>query len=69
MKFTPNSLKGRPIIARPNSPIQRSSSLLEKILIPLIPKLKSERPRRLRLFKEITEKFIPKLDIFNVRYS
>ena len=36
-----NSLKGRPIIAGPNSPTQRLSSLLEKILTPLVPKLKS----------------------------
>ena len=37
----PSSLKGRPIIAGPNSPTQRLSSLLEKILTPLVPKLKS----------------------------
>ena len=37
----PNNLKGRPIIADQNSPTQRLSSLLEKILTPLIPKLKS----------------------------
>ena len=37
----PNSLKGRPIIAGPNSPTQRLSSFLEKISIPLEPKLKS----------------------------
>ena len=37
----PNSLKGCPIIAFPNSPTQRLSSLLQKILTPLVPKLKS----------------------------
>ena len=37
----PNSLKGRPIIAGPNSPTQRLISLPEKILTPLVPKLKS----------------------------
>ena len=37
----PNSLKGCPIIAGPNSPTQRLSSLLAKILTPLVPKLKS----------------------------
>ena len=37
----PNSLKRRPIIAGPNSPIQNLSSLLEKILTPQVPKLKS----------------------------
>ena len=37
----PNSLKGRPIIAGPNSPSQRLSSLLKKILTPLVTKLKS----------------------------
>ena len=36
----PNSLKGRPIIAGPNSPTQSLSSLLEKILTPLVPKTK-----------------------------
>ena len=36
-----NSLKGRPIIGGPHSPTQRLSSLLGKILTPLIPKLKS----------------------------
>ena len=37
----PNSLKGCPIIAVPNSPTQRLSSLFQKILTPLVPKLKS----------------------------
>ena len=37
----PNILKGRPIIAGPNSPTQRLSSLLEKILTPIVPKLKT----------------------------
>ena len=30
----PNSLKGRPIIAGPNRPMQKLGSLLEKILTP-----------------------------------
>ena len=37
----PNSLKGRLIIAGPNSSTQRLSSRLEKILTPLVHKLKS----------------------------
>lgn len=37
----PNSLKGCPIIAVPNSPTQRLSSLLQKMLALLLPKLKS----------------------------
>ena len=37
----PNSLKGYPLIAGPNSSTQRLSSLLEKILTPLVTKLKS----------------------------
>ena len=37
----PNSLKGRLVIASPNSPTQRLSSLLKKILTRLVPKLKS----------------------------
>ena len=35
-----NSLKRRPVIAGPNSPTQRLSSLLEKILTPLVSTLK-----------------------------
>ena len=35
----PDGLKGHPIIAGPNSPTKRLSSLLEKILSPLVPKL------------------------------
>ena len=35
------SLKGQPFIAGPNSPTQRLSCLLKKILTPLVPKLKS----------------------------
>ena len=37
----PPDLKGRPIIAGPESPTQRLSELLEKILSPLVPLLKS----------------------------
>ncbi len=37
----PQDLKGRPIIAGPESPTQRLSELLEKILSPLVPKLRS----------------------------
>ena len=37
----PNSLKGHPIIAGPNSATQRLSSLLEKISTPSVAKLKS----------------------------
>ena len=37
----PPDLKGRPIIAGPVSPTQRLSELMEKILSPLVPLLKS----------------------------
>ena len=37
----PPNLKGRPIIAGPESPTQRLSELIEKILTPLVPMLKS----------------------------
>ena len=37
----PQDLKGRPIIAGPESPTQRLSELLEKLLSPLVPSLKS----------------------------
>ena len=37
----PDDLKGRPIIAGPNSPTQHLSKLLEKILSPLVPYIKS----------------------------
>ena len=37
----PQDLKGRPIIAGPNSPTQHLSSILEKILSPLVPYMKS----------------------------
>ena len=37
----PADLKGRPIIAGPNSPTQHLSKLLEKILSPLVPFMKS----------------------------
>ena len=33
----PNDLKGRPIVAGPNSPTQALSSLIEKILKPIVP--------------------------------
>ena len=33
----PNYLKGRPIVAGPNSPMQTLSSLTEKILKPIVP--------------------------------
>ena len=33
----PNDLKGRPIVAGPNSPMQTLSSLTEKILKPIVP--------------------------------
>ena len=64
-----NSLKGRLIKAGPNSPTQRLSSLLEKILTPLVPNLKSCVKDDRDILKKITEKFRPKLYIFNVRYS
>ena len=65
----PNSLKGCPIIAVPNSPTQKLSSLLQKILTPLVPKLKSYTKDDWDfLKKDNTEKFRPKLYIFNVRY-
>ena len=41
IQMEPNSLKGRPIIAGPNIPTRRLSSLLEKIQTPLVTKLKS----------------------------
>ena len=37
--MTPNDLKGRPIVAGPNSPTQALSSLIEKILKPIVPRL------------------------------
>ena len=37
----PQDLKGRPIIAGPESPTQRLSELVEKILSPLVPRLRS----------------------------
>ena len=37
----PSIFKGRPTITGPSSPTQRLSSLLEKILTTLVPKLKS----------------------------
>ena len=37
----PRNLKGRPIIAGPESPTQRLSELIEKILSPLVPLLRS----------------------------
>ena len=38
---TPNDLKGRPITAGPNTPTRGLSELLEKILAPFVPKLKT----------------------------
>ena len=37
----PDDLKARPIVAGPNSPTQKLSELLEKILSPLVPRQKS----------------------------
>ena len=56
---SPNSLKGRPIIAGPNSPTQRLSSLLEKILTPLIPKLKSYIKDDWDFLKKLTKNLDP----------
>ena len=50
---SPNSLKGRPIIAGPNSPAQKLSSLLEKIQAPLAPKLKSYIKGDLDILKKL----------------
>ena len=55
----PNNLKGCPIIADPNSPTQRSSSLLEKILTPLIPKLKSYIKDDLGFLKKLPRNLDP----------
>ena len=55
----PNNLKGCPIIADPNSPTQRSSSLLEKILTPLIPKLKSYIKDDLGFLKKLSRNLDP----------
>ena len=38
---TPQDLKGRPIIAGSNSPTNRLSELLEKLITPLVPQLRS----------------------------
>ena len=54
-----NSLKGRPIIAGPNSPTQRLSSLLEKILTPLVPKLKSYIKDNWDLVKKLPKNLDP----------
>ena len=55
----PNNLKGRPIIADQNSPTQRLSSLLEKILTPLIPKLKSYIKDDWDFLKKLTKNLDP----------
>ena len=55
----PNNLKGRPIIADQNSPTQRLSSLLEKILTPLIPKLKSYIKDNLGFLKKLPRNLDP----------
>ena len=55
----PNNLKGRPIIADQNSPTQRLSSLLEKILTPLIPKLKSYIKDDLGFLKKLPRNLDP----------
>ena len=55
----PNNLKGRPIIADKNSPTQRLSSLLEKILTPLIPKLKSYIKDDLGFLKKLPRNLDP----------
>ena len=55
----PNNLKGRPIIADQNSPTQRLSSLLEKILTPLIPKLKSYIKDEWDFLKKLTKNLDP----------
>ena len=55
----PNSLKGYPIIAGPNSPSQRLSSLLQKILTPLVPKLKSYTKNDWDLLKTLPRNLDP----------
>ena len=60
MQMKPHiSLKGRPIIAGPNSPTQRLSSLLEKILTPLVPKLKSYIKDDWDFLKKLTRSLDP----------
>ena len=56
----PNSLKGRPIIAGPNSPSQRLSSLLKKILTPLVTKLKSYIKEDWDFLKKLPRNLDPK---------
>ena len=55
----PNSLKGRPIIAGPKSPSQRLSSILEKILTPLVPKLRSYIKDDWDFFKKLPRNLDP----------
>ena len=52
----PNTLKGRPIIAGPNTSSQRLSSPLGKILTPLAPKLKSYIKDTLKAFDNFKNK-------------
>ena len=61
----PNSLKERPIISAPNSPKQSLSSFLQKILPPLVPKLKSYNKDDRHFLKKLPTNLDPKLTLFN----
>ena len=62
---TPQDLKGRPIIAGSNSPTNRLSELLEKILTPLVPHLKSYVKDDIDMLHKLPRKLDTKCDLYS----
>ena len=62
---TPLSLKGRPVIAGPSSPTQHLSELLETILAPLVPFLKSYIKDDWDFLRKFPSELDPNCDMFS----
>ena len=62
---TPLDLKARPIVAGSNSPTSRLSELLEKILTPLVPHLKSYVKDDIDMLRKLPRKIDPDSDLYS----
>ncbi len=62
---TPSDLKARPIVAGSNSPTSRLSELLEKILTPLVPHLKSYVKDDIDMLRKLPRKIDSECDLYS----
>ena len=61
----PNDLQARPIVAGCNSPTQKLSELLEKILSPIVPELKSYIKDDWDLLRKLPQEFHPTCHLYS----